>query len=59
MSEDNPFIKKNGTVRSDAAKTKTAWWVAGILGVLLVLALLLWAAALGKLRGLESLTRFD
>jgi chemotaxis protein MotB len=54
MSEDNPFIKKNGTVRSDAAKTKTAWWVAGILGVLLVLALLLWAAALGKLRGLES-----
>jgi chemotaxis protein MotB len=53
MSEDNPFVKKTGDSRSDADKAKTAWLVAGILGVLLVAALLLWAAALGKLRGLE------
>ena len=35
--------------------SKLGWIVAGILAVLVVVALLLWATALGKQRGLESL----
>jgi len=34
---------------------KLGWWVAGILAALLIVVLLLWASAVGKLRGLESL----
>jgi chemotaxis protein MotB len=35
--------------------SKSAWIVAGVMGVLLIVVLLFWAAAVGKLRGLESL----
>jgi len=36
-------------------QAQSGWWTAGILAALLVASLLLWATAVGKLRGLESL----
>jgi len=61
MGEDNPFTKP--AARTDELppaaggmiSVKLGWQVAGILAVLLVVALLLWATAVGKLRGLEML----
>jgi chemotaxis protein MotB len=61
MGEDNPFTKP--AARTDEPtppaggmiSVKLSWQVAGILAVLLVVALLLWATAVGKLRGLEML----
>lgn len=61
MGEDNPFTKP--AARTDEPppaaggmiSVKLGWQVAGILAVLLVVALLLWATAVGKLRGLEML----
>lgn len=61
MGEDNPFTKP--AARTDEPppaaggmiSVKLGWQAAGILAVLLVVALLLWATAVGKLRGLEML----
>lgn len=55
MSEDNPFNRSVAEIRRGPDNPKPGWIVAGILAALLVAALLLWAAALGKLRGLEPL----
>jgi chemotaxis protein MotB len=53
--ENNPFKEK--ATRADAGfnAAKTAWIVAGLLGVLLIAALLCWATAVGRMRGLEAL----
>ena len=55
MGEENPFIKPAEITETSLASSKHGWMVAGILAVALVVVLLLWATALGKLRGLESL----
>ena len=55
MSEDNPFTRSVAESRRGSDNSKPGWIVAGILAVLLVAVLLLWATALGKLRGLEPL----
>ena len=55
MSEDNPFAKSVADSRSGSNNAKFGWIFAGILAVLLIAALLLWATALGKLRGYETL----
>ena len=60
MSEENPFAEPVPKTRSVANQSKLAWTVAGILAVLLIAALLLWAIAVSKARGLESLrSRLD
>lgn len=61
MGESNPFTKPAPPPDAPAVpagglgSAKLAWSVAGILAVLLVVALLLWATAIGKLRGLTML----
>ena len=55
MSEDNPFTRSVAESRRGLDNPKLGWIVAGILAALLIAVLLLWATALGKLRGLESL----
>jgi chemotaxis protein MotB len=54
MSADNPFTE-TVSQSNRAASSQPGWIVAGILAALLVAAMLLWASALGKLRGLEAL----
>jgi chemotaxis protein MotB len=56
MSEgENPFTEYVTKTKRGEGNSKTAWIVAGVLGALLIAALLLWASALGRLRGVEAL----
>ncbi len=56
MSDNgNPFREKAARAKADHDAAKPAWIVAGILGALLIAALLLWATAVGKLRDMASL----
>jgi chemotaxis protein MotB len=56
MSEDRqPFTEQVTRANRGADASKLAWGTAGVLAALLVVALLLWATAVGKLRGRESL----
>jgi len=61
MSEDKqPFTEYATKARRGPDASRWGWIAAGILAVLLVVSLLLWASAVGKLRGLESLrTKLD
>jgi chemotaxis protein MotB len=61
MSEGKqPFTEYVTKTRRGPDTSRWGWIAAGILAVLLVVSLLLWASAMGKLRGLESLrTRLD
>jgi chemotaxis protein MotB len=61
MSEGKqPFTEYVTKARRGPDASRWGWIAAGILAVLLVVSLLLWASAVGKLRGLESLrTRLD
>ncbi len=66
MSEDKqPFTDqvtraKRGAGDGNGARLRLAWTVAGVLGALLVAALLMWATAVGKARGLQRLqSRLD
>ena len=55
MSEENPFAKPAAPAEAGWHSARPAWIVAGVLAALLIAALLCWATALGKLRGLEAL----
>jgi chemotaxis protein MotB len=56
MSENRqPFTEHVTKANRGLDLSRSGWIVAGILAALLVAALLLWATALGKQRGLESL----
>jgi chemotaxis protein MotB len=56
MSEDKqPFTRQVTRTHRGPDVSRPGWIVAGVLGALLIAALLLWAAAAGKLRGMESL----
>ena len=56
MSEDKqPFTEQVTKTKHGQDTARLGWIIAGILAVLLVVSLLLWATAVGKLRGLESL----
>ena len=61
MSESKqPFTEYVTKTRHGPSASRWGWIVAGIFAVLLVVSLLLWASAMGRLRGLESLrTRLD
>ena len=61
MPEDkNPFTEPATKARRGPDSSRWGWIAAGMLAVLLVVSLLLWASAVGKQRGLESLrTRLD
>ena len=61
MSEGKqPFTEYVTKVRRGPDATRWGWIVAGILAMLLVVSLLLWASAVGKERGLELLrTKLD
>ena len=61
MSESKqPFTEYVTKARRGPDASRWGWIAAGILAVLLVVSLLLWASAMGRLRGLESLrTRLD
>jgi chemotaxis protein MotB len=61
MSEDkNPFTEPATKVQRGPDASRWGWIAAGILAALLVVSLLLWASAVGKQRGLESLrTKLD
>ena len=61
MSESKqPFTEYVTRARRGPDASRWGWIAAGILAVLLVVSLLLWASAVGKLRGLESLqTKLD
>jgi chemotaxis protein MotB len=61
MSEGKqPFTEYATKARRGPDASRWGWIAAGILAVLLVVSLLLWASAVGKLRGLESLrTKLD
>jgi flagellar motor protein MotB len=61
MSESKqPFTEYATRARRGPDASRWGWIAAGILAVLLVVSLLLWASAVGKLRGLESLqTKLD
>jgi len=61
MSEGKqPFTEYVTKARRGLDASRWGWIAAGILAVLLVVSLLLWASAGGKLRGLESLrTKLD
>jgi chemotaxis protein MotB len=61
MSEGKqPFTEYATRARRGPDASRWGWIAAGILAVLLVVSLLLWASAVGKLRGLESLrTKLD
>jgi len=54
MSESNPFAGPVTKENRGADDYRPGWIIVGVLAALLVAALLLWAAALGKLRRLES-----
>jgi len=54
MSESNPFAGPVTKENGGADDYRPGWIIVGVLAALLVAALLLWAAALGKLRRLES-----
>jgi len=51
----NPFAEPAAQNERPLDNSQPGWLLVGVLAVLLVVALLLWAVALGKLRGLESL----
>src|SRR5271157_3481629 len=56
MSDDkNPFTEPEAKAHSGPDRSKPAWIVAGVMAVLLVAVLLLWASAVGKVHSLESL----
>jgi len=55
MSEENPFTRPATSSQRGPNQPKPGWIVAGILAGLCIVALLLWATALAKVRGLESL----
>jgi chemotaxis protein MotB len=56
MSEGgNPFADKVAPADRGPVGAKAGWIAAGIMAVLLIAVLLLWATAVGRLRGLESL----
>jgi hypothetical protein len=61
MSEGKqPFTEYVTKATRGPDASRWGWIAAGILAVLLVVSLLLWASAMGRLRGLESLrTRLD
>jgi chemotaxis protein MotB len=61
MSEDKqPFTEQVTKTKHGPDTARLGWIIAGILAVLLVVSLLLWATAVGKLRGLASLpTKLD
>jgi len=61
MSEvPRPFTDHVTKANRGMDQARTAWIVAGVLGVLLITALLMWATAVGKQRSLESLrTKLD
>ena len=54
MSDVKPFTDQVTKAKRDGDNSKPAWVTAGILAALLVAALLLWAAALGKIRALTA-----
>ena len=55
-----PFTEYATKARRGPDASRWGWIAAGILAVLLVVSLLLWASAVGRLRGLESLqTKLD
>jgi chemotaxis protein MotB len=55
MSEENPFAEPLSSANRGLKQSKLGWIVAGILAVLLMVALLLWGTALAKQRDLELL----
>ena len=55
MSEENPFAAPAAGSQRGGNPSRPGWMVAGILAVLLVVAVLLWVTALAKQRSLESL----
>jgi chemotaxis protein MotB len=55
MSDDNPFAEPKARAGRGLSQSKTGWIVAGILAVLLIVAVLLWVTALARQRSLESL----
>jgi chemotaxis protein MotB len=56
MSEGaNPFAEPAGKAKRSRDQTRLAWLIAGILAALLIVVLLCWATAVGRLRGLEPL----
>lgn len=55
MSDENPFAEPKARVSRGLGQSKTGWIVAGILAVLLIVAVLLWVTALARQRDLESL----
>jgi chemotaxis protein MotB len=55
MSEENPFAGPVPISNPVLNQSKLGWIIASILAALLIAALLLWAAAVGKARGLELL----
>jgi len=58
MSEDKPFteqVTRAGRVSASSGNVRLPWTCAGILAALLIAALLLWATAEGKLRGMQML----
>lgn len=55
MSEENPFAETVTKANPGLNQSKLGWISAGILAALLIVALLLWAVAVGKMRGMESL----
>ncbi len=61
MTEDKrPFTEYATKANRRPEAARWGWIVAGILAALLLAALLFWATAVGKMRGLESLkTKLD
>ncbi len=56
MTEDpQPFTEYATKARRRAAAARPGWIAAGIMGALLIAALLFWATAVGRLRGMEAL----
>ncbi len=56
MSEERPFTDQVTRAKRGGTDTaKPAWITTGVLAAALIAALLLWAAAVGKLRGLQAL----
>jgi len=55
MIEENPFAAPAAGSQRGGNPSRPGWMVAGILAVLLVVAVLLWVTALAKQRSLESL----
>lgn len=55
MSETNPFARPVPRPNRGLNLARLGWWVAGVLGLLLVAALLCWATAVGRERGLIAL----